>query len=224
MNVEDAVARRQSVRAFKSDPVPVELLREILTIAQRSPSGGNLQPWRIHALGGAELRRFKALIAAQLDAGVTGEEAEYAVYPENLWEPFRRRRRETGAQRYAALGVGDKDRAGQLDLLRRNFDFFGAPVGLFFCVDRRFGAPQWADLGMFMQTLMLLAVERGLDSCPQEVWASWPRAIAGFLQLPPQEMVFAGMALGYRDTEHPLNAIRTARTPFDEAICLRGFD
>lgn len=224
MDVNEAVARRHSVRAFTEKPVPAELLRELLASAQRAPSGGNLQPWRVYALGGSELAAFKAVIAARLDQDIDGEEPEYAVYPAGLWEPFRGRRRETGAQRYAALGVGDKDQAGQRQLLRRNFSFFGAPVGLFFCIDRRFGAPQWSDLGMYMQTLMLLAVERGLDTCPQEVWANWPGVIAEFLRLPPGEMVFAGMALGYRDPDHPLNAIRTARAPFAQSIELRGFD
>lgn len=223
MNVTQAVIERRSIRAFRPDPVPPQLLREILGIAQRAPSGGNLQPWQVYALGGGELARFKALIASKLDAGISGEEPEYAIYPADLWEPFRRRRRAAGAQRYAALGVSDKDRCAQLDLLRRNFAFFGAPVGLFFCIDRRLGAPQWSDLGMYMQTLMLLAVERGLDSCPQEVWANWPRTIARFLELPDEQMVFAGMSLGYRDERHPLNAIRSAREPFDTAVVLRGF-
>ena len=224
MDVNEAVARRQSVRAFTTQPVPAALLRELLAGAQRAPSGGNLQPWRVYALGGSELAAFKAAIAARLDQGIDGEQPEYAVYPPALWEPFRARRRATGAQRYAALGFDEKDRAGQRELLRRNFDFFGAPVGLFFCIDRRFGAPQWSDLGMYMQTLMLLAVERGLDTCPQEVWANWPRLIADVLRLPAQTMVFAGMALGYRDGAHPLNAFRTTRVSFEQSIELRGFD
>lgn len=223
MKVSEAVARRQSVRAFKPDPVTGTVVAELLAAAARAPSGGNLQPWRVYALGGAELAAFRQRIAARVAAGVFGETPEYAVYPPALWEPFRSRRRATGAQRYAAIGVGDKDSAGQQQLLLRNFEFFGAPVGLFFCIDRRLGPPQWSDLGMYMQTLMLLALERGLATCPQEVWANWPVSIAAHLQLPAELMVFAGMALGYADTSHPLNNFTTAREALAQFAELRGF-
>lgn len=224
MRVSDAVRARRSVRAFKPDPVPAPLLRELLAAATRAPSGGNLQPWRVYALGGAELAAFKALMAQRLGADVEPETPAHPVYPAGLWEPFRSRRRETGALRYAALGLHDRDRDGERQLLRRNLEFFGAPVGLFFCIDRRFGAAQWLDLGLYMQTLMLLAVERGLDSCAQAVWANWPNSIADFLRLPATETVVAGMALGYRDEHHPLNSFRTGREPWPQGIDLRGFD
>jgi nitroreductase len=224
MNVSDAVERRSSTRAFKPDPVSGTVIRELLEAAKRAPSGGNLQPWRVYALAGAALNEFKEKIAAQIAQGIMGETPEYDVYPKDLWEPFRRRRRETGAQRYAAIGVGDKDTAGQRDLLIRNFQFFGAPVGLFFCLDRRLGPPQWSDMGMYMQTLMLLAVERGLSTCPQEVWANWPKTIADYLQLPAEQMVFAGMSLGYGDENHPLNQFRTARESLEDFACLLGFE
>src|SRR4051794_11490714 len=174
MQVFEAVQRRHAVRAFTPDPVAPELVRDLIDAARRAPSGGNLQPWRIYALGGAVLAAFKADIAAKLAAG-RRELPEYSVYPPNLWEPLRSRRREAGARRYAAMGA-QRSAATQELLERRNYAFFGAPVGLFFCVDRRVGPPQWADVGMYMQTLMLLAVERGLGTCPQEVWANWPQS------------------------------------------------
>jgi nitroreductase len=222
MNVREAVAARHSVRAFKPDPVPGEIVRGLLEAAKQAPSGGNLQPWRVFALAGAPLAEFKAMIAAKLAGGET-ETPEYDVYPHSLWEPFRTRRRATGAQRYAALGATDKDKAALDDLAARNYRFFDAPVGLFFCLDRRLGPPQWSDMGMVMQTLMLLAVERGLDTCPQESWANWPNAVRDFLKLPDELMLFAGMSLGYRDPDAPLNAIRTAREPFEAFAEMRGF-
>ena len=106
----------------------------------------------------------------------------------------------------------------------RNFDFFGAPVGLFFTLDRRMGAPQWCDLGMYMQTLMLLAVEAGLDTCAQEAWSVWPRTVGEALGLDADHMLFAGMALGRRDPAHPLAELRTARDPFETFAEMRGFD
>ena len=223
MQVSEALARRQSVRAFRPDPVPSGLVEEILDQARRAPSGGNLQPWRVYALAGTELAAFKQVVASQIAAGILSEAPEYAVYPERLWEPFRKRRRDAGAQRYAAIGVADKDAVGQQELSLRNYAFFGAPVGLFFCLDRRFGAPQWSDVGMYMLSVMLLAVEKGLDTCPQESWSNWPRTIAAQLQLPEELMVFAGMALGYRDADHPLNRYRTERAPLAEVAELRGF-
>jgi nitroreductase len=223
MKVTEALDRRISVRAFKPDPVPRSTVREILEVASRSPSGGNLQPWRVYALAGEPLAAFKAIIAAKLAAGES-ETPEYDVYPHNLWEPFKKRRRETGAQRYAALGVHDKDKAALRELGERNYRFFGAPVGLFFCLDRRLGSPQWSDMGMYMLSVMLLAAERGLDTCPQESWSNWPVSVRAFLELPDDLMLFAGMSLGYRDQDHPLNAIRTEREPFETFAEMRGFD
>ncbi len=222
MIVDEAVARRVSVRAFRPDPVSADTVREILAAAQRAPSGGNLQPARVYALAGAPLAEFKARIAAKCAAGET-ETPEYQVYPPGLWEPFKRRRRETGAQRYAVLGATEKDPAALADLSARNYRFFDAPVGLFFCLDRRLGPPQWSDMGMLMQTVMLLAVARGLDTCPQESWSNWPVSVREFLGLPDALMLFAGMALGYRDPDHPLNRIHTSREPFAAFAEMRGF-
>ncbi|MDB5395945.1 MAG: nitroreductase family protein [Rhodospirillales bacterium] len=223
MKVSEAVNQRMSVRAFKSDPVPGSIVREILEVARRSPSGGNLQPWRVFALAGKPLAEFKAVIATKLAAGET-ETPVYDVYPPSLWEPFKTRRRDTGARRYAALGVDDKDKAALKELGERNYRFFDAPVGLFFCLDRRLGPPQWSDMGMYMQTVMLLAAERGLDTCPQESWSNWPVSVRGFLCMADDLMLFAGMSMGYRDVNHPLNKIRTAREPFETFAEMRGFD
>jgi len=223
MNVSEAVRRRRSTRAFKPDPVSGAVVREILDLARRAPSGGNLQPWRVTALAGSALADLKTLVAEKVAGGTMGETPEYDVYPQSLWEPFRTRRHATGAERYKALGVTDKDPAALRDLSLRNYRFFDAPVGLFFALDRRLGAPQWSDLGMFMQTVMLLAVERGLDTCPQESWSNWPKTVGRFIGLPDDHMLFAGMSMGYADEGHPLNAIRTAREPLEAFAELRGF-
>ena len=223
MNITEALQRRMSVRAFKPDPVPGSVVREILEAASRSPSGGNLQPWRVYALAGKPLDTFRAIIAAKLAAG-EAETPEYDVYPHNLWEPFKKRRRETGSHRYAALGVDDKDKAALKELGDRNYRFFGAPVGLFICLDRKLGSPQWSDMGMYMLSVMLLAAERGLDTCPQESWSNWPVSVRAFLDLPDELMLFAGMSLGYRDPDHALNKIRTVREPFEVFAEMRGFE
>lgn len=222
MNVTDAVRVRHSSRAFKSDPVSREMVTELIEHASRSPSGGNLQPWIIHVLTGAPLAELKALIKSKLNAGET-EAPEYDVYPPKLWEPLRTRRRVAGALRFEALNHPDKSQEQRI-LLERNYAFFGAPVGLFFLLDRRVGPPQWADMGMFMQTLMLLCVERGLATCPQEVWANWPITVPKFLGTQEHLMLFAGMSLGYEDPKDSINGFRTPREPVASFTVFRGFD
>jgi len=220
MDVSDAVARRVSTRAFLDAPVPGEVVREILGRAAQAPSGGNLQPWRVYALAGQPLAEFKALVAAN----PFGETPEYDVYPPNLWEPFRTRRYQNGEDLYATIGIPREDKPARLRQLARNGAFFGAPVGIFFCLDRKLGPPQWADLGMYMQNVMLLAIERGLDTCPQEYWARYPITVGKFLGLPDDHMLFSGMAMGHRDPDAPINALKASRDPFEVWGELIGFE
>lgn len=221
VNVSEAVARRVSIRAYSADPVPGELVREVLRKAGHAPSGGNLQPWKVAVLAGEPLARFKALVAARQAAGQT-EQAEYDVYPPNLWEPLRARRTATRPPRFRALGFDPSDKAGDRELGRLNADFFGAPVALFFSIDRRCGKAQWSDMGMFYQTVMLLAVEAGLDTCPQMFWARWPKTIAEFTGMPDDHTIYAGMSMGYRDPAHPINAIVTEREPLESYATFIG--
>jgi nitroreductase len=219
MDVAEAVRRRMSTRAFKPDPVPGDLVRALIEAAALAPSGGNLQPWRVYALAGEALAEFKALAAA-----APMEEPEYDVYPPNLWEPMRTRRYVCGEDLYASIEIGRDDRPARFRQLARNAGFFGAPVGLFFCLDRKVGPPQWSDVGMYMQTFMLLAVEQGLATCAQEYWARYPKLVAGFVGLPDDHMLFSGMALGYPDEAAPINQWRTRRDPLEVWCEMRGFD
>ena len=222
MNVAEAVQARQATRAFRPDAVSRDQVLQLLDQARQAPSGGNLQPWHVYVLAGSARAGLVASVQAKFDRGER-ETPAYAIYPKALWEPLRSRRREAGQQRYDALGLS-RELDGQAILERRNLEFFGAPIGLFFCLDRRVGPPQWADLGMFMQTLMLLAVAQGLATCPQEVWANWPDSVAAALELPDQLHVFAGMSLGYADPHSPMNGYRTARADVDGFATLRGFE
>jgi nitroreductase len=223
VNVSEAVSTRISCRAFVAMPVPQETVRAILDAARRAPSGGNLQPWHVHALTGAPLAELLATVRRKLPAEPRGEGSEYDIYPAGLVEPYRSRRYQCGEDMYATIGVAREDKLGRLLQFARNYDFFGAPVGLFFSIDRRLGPPQWSDLGMYMQTVMLLAREHGLHTCPQEAWSVWYRTVGEFLQLPAELMLFSGMALGYADPAHPINTLRTQRAPLEEFATLRGF-
>lgn len=215
MDVSEAVTSRRSIRAFLSTPVDAAVLREVLTLAQRAPSGGNLQPWHIHVLQGAALVRFRGVMAERLASG-EADPIEYDVYPPQLHEPYRTRRFQVGEALYATLGIPRADRPGRLQQFARNWDFFGAPAGLFCFVDRRMGPPQWSDLGMYLQTVMLLLTERGLASCPQEAWESYQETVSRFLGTPSEHMLFCGLAIGHADPAAPINTLRTERAPLDE--------
>ena len=215
MNVPEAVNGRRSIRAFLPTPVPGDTIRRVIETAARAPSGGNLQPWHIDVMAGEPLAALKATMARQLQAGAAPE-WEYDVYPKQLPSPWRDRRFQVGEAMYARLGIPRDDKPARLRWFARNYDFFGAPMALFCSVDRRMGPPQWADLGMYLQTVMLLLRAEGLDSCPQECWAAYPGVVGAALQLPDSRMLFSGMAIGYRDPAHPVNELVADRAPAHE--------
>jgi nitroreductase len=223
VNVTEAVETRMSCRAFLPTPVPEAILRGILDTARRAPSGGNLQPWHVHALTGEPLAQLLSAVRGKLFSHPRGEGSEYDIYPASLGEPYRSRRFKCGEDMYATINVPREDKAARLMQFARNYLLFGAPVGLFFYIDRQMGPPQWSDLGMFMQTIMLLARERGLHTCAQEAWSVWHPTLDEFLQVPPELMLFSGMALGHRDESAPINRLRTDRAALEEIAVLRGF-
>lgn len=222
MDVQDAVASRRSVRDFLDTPVPEALLRRVLSQALRAPSGGNLQPWHLQLLSGEPLAQLKATMQQRLQDGPP-DGSEYDVYPKELVSPYRDRRFQVGEALYAQLGVPREDKAARLRWFARNYNFFGAPVALFCSVDQRMGPPQWSDLGMLLQTIMLLLRAEGLDSCAQECWAMYPQTLAPFLQLPPERMLFTGMSIGYARPDAAVNQLHTVRAPLDEVCRFDGF-
>jgi nitroreductase len=207
MLVSAAIDSRISCREFLGTPVPKQVVVEILETAKRAPSGGNLQPWRVDVLTGAPLAEFLAGIRAK-----------------QRTHPYRSRRFKCGEDLYGLLGIPRENKPARLANFARNYELFGAPVALFFSIDRRMGQDQWADVGMFMQNIMLLARERGLHTCAQEAWAIWHKSVAEFLQLPADHMLFCGMALGHMDERAPANKLRTERAQLAEFATLRGFD
>lgn len=216
MNVTNAVASRRSVRAFLDRPIPADTIREVLALAARAPSGGNLQPWRLFVLTGETLGSLKKAMQARLLEAPQDEPVEYDIYPRQLVEPYRALRFELGEQLYALLGIARENKLGRQEQFARNFDFFGAPAGLFCYVDRQMGRPQWADLGMYLQTVMLLLRERGLDSCPQEAWSMYHRTVAALLSPPDDWMLFCGMAIGFADETAMVNRLESQRLPLEQ--------
>lgn len=223
MKVSEALGTRMSCRAFLPDPVPEALLRQILAAASRAPSGGNLQPWFVDVLTGAPLTALLERVRVQVPEHPLGHPSEYPVYPSPLGEPYRTRRHQNGEDLYATIGIPRSDRPARLRQFARNYEAFGAPVVLFICIERYMGSAQWADMGMFMQSIMLLAREHGLHTCPQESWSGWHREVAQAIALPASRMLFSGIAMGYRDESAPINRLRTERAPLAEFASFRGF-
>jgi nitroreductase len=212
MNVTDAVMMRKSTRDFLPDPVDDAVIRELLEKASRSPSGGNVQPWKIWVINGDSMAGFRQHM---VDEPATTE-MEYDIYPPSLWDPYRTYRFELGEQMYASIGVGRDDKPGRLKQFARNMDFFGAPAAIFCYVDRGMGKPQWSDLGMFLQTFMLLAEEAGYQTCPQEAWSAAHEQVRSFTNAPEELMLFCGVAIGKANADHPINSLVSERATVDE--------
>ena len=221
MNVSEALATRKSTRAFRPDPVARETIESILKLAARAPSGGNLQPWKVHVLIGAAKDELVRRTKERMAVNPRGGTPEYHIYPPELTEPYSTRRFQVGEQMYATMGIPREDRPRRLKQFVRNWEFFGAPVGLMFSIDRQMQEGQWSDLGGFLQSIMLLAREHGLHTCAQEAWAPFHEVIREYLNVPQEEMIFCGMSLGYADETAPINTLVSERAPLEEWCVIR---
>ena len=222
MNVTEAVKSRRSVRQFLDKPVDRATLERVLETAQRSPSGGNTQPWSAVVVGGDELIRITAAIKAKAATAPMGEGMEYAIYPKDLDGRYEEQRRAVGKEMFDAVGLERGDTAGRVAQMAKNWDSFGAPVQLFTYTRKYMGPPQWSDMGMWLQTVMLLLREAGLDSCPQEIWAMYGTHMRELLGIDDDHIFFCGMAIGYRDPDAPINNFDVPRVSISDAIEFRG--
>jgi nitroreductase len=223
MSVTEALYTRISTRDFLPDPVPESVMRDILDAARWSPSGGNLQPWRVVVVTGAERQAVIDLAHTTLAANPAGDDAGYPMYPANLWEPYRTRRFKIGEDMYATMGIERENKPARYAHVARNMEFFGAPVGMFFIIDKGMGHGQWAHLGMFIQSVALAAIERGVQSCIQEAWAPVRGALGQHFGIADNEVIYCGMALGHANPANPVNTLRSDRCEVDEIATFRGF-
>ncbi len=212
MKVSDAIFSRSSVRAFTKKPVDSLLIKSLLEQSSRAPSGGNLQPWKIYVLNNQSMIDF----LAHQNNWDKPETPAYEIYPPKLKEPYRTSRYELGEQMYAILGIEKKDKSARINQVMKNFRFFDAPAAFFCFVDRQMGPPQWSDLGMFLQTFMLLAKEAGLDTCAQEAWSIKHDSVSEFVEADEDEMLFCGMCIGYRNDKDPINTLQSERRSIDD--------
>ena len=212
MDVSEAVDSRKSIRAFLETPVDDLLIKELLEKSSRAASGGNLLPLKIYVINGETMNSFHKFQSEWTEP----ETPAYAIYPENLKEPYKTSRYEVADDMYSLLGIAREDKEERFKQVLKNYEFFGAPSAFFCFVDRQMGRPQWSDLGMFLQTFMLLAREVGLDTCPQEAWAMKQESVTAFVEAPEELMLFCGMAIGYQDVSEKVNELSTTRRPIED--------
>ena len=213
--VDAAITSRRSIRAFLDKPVERDEITRILDVAARAPSGTNTQPWKVYVLtGAARARLSNAILAVNADPEqARGHTEEYAYYPREWMSPYIDRRRKVGWDLYSLLGLGRDNKAGMAAQHARNYAFFDAPVGLIFTIERIMAQGSWLDYGMFLQNIMVAARARGLDTCPQAAFTQYHRVISTELDLPANEMVVCGMALGWADPDRIENTLVTEREP-----------
>ena len=225
MDVFKAVNSRIACRHFLDRHVDPDIVRKLVEGAANAASSSNLQPWNVYAVTGEPLKEIKRQAVDAIEkTDWRTLETEYPDMPENLWEPYLSRRFVLGANLYGSLGINRDDKAGRLEMAKRNFQFYNAPVGLFITIDRGLGPGQWADLGGYVSTVALLARGYGLDSCPQVMWIRVHKIVSAILKLPPEQMLYCGIAIGYGDRSHPINNFRRPRAALDEFCKFSGFD
>lgn len=223
MNVAEAVATRRSIRAFLPDPVDRATLERVLDAARNAPSGGNVQPWNAAVLTGEPLARLLAAVAEVIPQGRAAHAPEYDIYPKGLDGAYETRRFGVGEAMYESLAIPREDKRARLAWFMRNFQAFGAPVLMLVHTPRYMGPPQWSDIGMWLQTVMLLLRDEGLDSCPQEAWAVYSSQVRAAVAIPDDHIFFCGLAIGRRDPDAAVNAFAVPRAPLAESIQFSGF-
>lgn len=214
-SVTDALNTRITCRDFLDKPVPEDVLNRILTQSLRSPSGGNLQPWKLHVMTGDTLAEFKKRASERTLAGKM-EEPTYRAYPSPLWEPQRSWRYKLGEDMYGLIGIPKDNKMGRLVWLAQNAKFFEAPVGIIITGHKGLEMPQYMDIGILTQSIMLLAREEGLHTAPQGWWRNWTSVCHEMLDIPEEEEVLVGMSLGYGNPKAPVNNLYADRAGLDE--------
>ena len=221
--VDEAIRSRQSVRAFLPNPVGRTTVEELLRLASRSASGSNIQPWRVRVIAGdAKFRLTQAIFDAVARDGFEPYQREWNYYPVRWREPFLGRRRKIGWEMYSLLGVAKGDFEGTQQARMRNYEFFGAPVGMIFTLDEDLEIGSWLDLGIFLGSIMIAARGQGLHTCPQAAFADFHGVIRPLLNIPENEIIVCGMALGHIDPDAPVNDLKTERADLDAFATFDG--
>jgi nitroreductase len=219
--VEDALRARKSVRAFRSDPVPRALIEEILALASRAPSGTNIQPWKVHVVGGEVRRQLEAAILNHREGEPEDHSAEFPRTGKRK-EPYISRMRKLGKDMYTLIGIPKGDQTANWNQWGRNYKFFDAPVGLIFTIDKDLDRMSYVDLGIFLQSFMLAAKALGLDTCAQGAWNNYWTVTRRVLGVPDDQYIVCGISLGYADASAPVNALVSEREPLSAFATFHG--
>jgi nitroreductase len=222
MTLDEVLARRRSVRAFRPDPVPRETIEEILRAAARAPSGTNIQPWKIHVAAGEVRQTLEREVMAHRETDPPDVRAEFPRMSKRK-EPYTSRMRKLGKEMYGLIGIPKGDKEGSWRQWGRNFQFFGAPVGLILTIDKDLDAMSYLDTGTFVMAIMLAAKARGLDTCAQGAWNNYWSVTRRVLQIPDDEYIICGLSLGWADETDPVNTLVSEREPLESFATFHGF-
>lgn len=216
MSIDEAVASRRSVRGYLPDEVPQDRLRELLALAQLSPSNCNIQPWITHVLSGPSLRSLGDKMVAAAEAGIPPDPDFPA--DRKFEGVYRARQIDAAVQLYGAMGIDRHDRPRPDWAYRRNLDFFGAPHAALIFLHHTFEEREAVDLGIYAQTLMLLLTSRGISSCAQGALGLYPGIIRDHLGLPQTHRLIFGTSFGYEDPAVEANRARVGRAGVEDAV------
>ena len=229
--VDQAIISRKSVRAYLDKPVDKSIITDILQVAARAPSGNNIQPWNVIALSGKVKNSLSQAIISEIHSALANNKFslqnypyEFDYYPQEWIEPFISRRRKVGFDLFQKAGIARDDKVGRQKLYEDNFWFFRAPVGLLFLMNRIHNQGALIDIGGFIQNVSIAARARGLDTCPQAIFSSMHKIIYQHLNIEKDMMLICGMALGYSNSNHPVNQLTTERVPVTEFTRFAGFN
>lgn len=218
-DLDQTIRERRSVRGFLPNPVPREVLEEVLGLAQHAPSNCNVQPWRVYIASGNTLEKLRAALLQE----VTTASSPVMVAPiDEFLGVYREKQVACAVELYGKMGIERDDRVGRLNASLRNFQFFDAPHVAYICMAKSFGIGVALDVGMYVQTLMLAMQSRGISSCAQAALRAYPELVGEHLRIPDDEQILCGLSFGYEDPTVPANQTRQPRDPISSNVVFRG--
>ena len=211
ITIQDAIITRKSVRSFTKKKVSKKIIKNILEVAAQAPSGSNTQPWNVHVLTGKKLDEFTAASKKEFITNSENLVLERLNYMKKYREPYVNRRRKVGWDLYQILNIKKGDFKKTKNFHAKNYEFFGAPMGLIFSIEKDLGWMSWLDYGMFIQNICIAARAYGLDTCPQAAWGQMHKIISPIIKIEDNHIIHCGMSLGYEDQSAEVNKLRTVR-------------
>lgn len=217
MNVTDAVLGRRTTRGFLPDPVPQEIIREVFDLARHAPSNSNTQPWHIAVVSGAARDVLEAKVF---------EAAKSGVEPNPAWPPggvglegaYKDRQYDCAYRYYDTMGIERSDKVARMKLVQKNWQFFGAPHAAFISMPKTMHRANALDIGIILQTIMLLLTERGIGCIAQGALAAFPDIVREVAELPDENGILCGLSFGYEDKDAHINTVKMPREPLESIV------